>query len=308
MITVIGSINLDYVVVADRIPRPGESVVGTDFFQGFGGKGANQAVGIARLTDQPVQFVGAVGDDEQGNLAVDSLKENGVAVTHVRIVPNVRTGVALITLDQQGQNAIAAAPGANEAVDPDYCRQLPDAVFRDSKLLVVCQEIPLESISVLADRAGANRTPILFDPAPPNSRLVPSGVLKKVQFVTPNETEAEAITGMTPGESLDQWLRVLTKMIPCTGGAIIMTLGDSGCLIFDPASMTESSDAVHLPAQQVTAVDTTAAGDAFNAGLAVGLVEGMDLFDACRFASQVASVSVTRKGAQPSLPARAEVT
>lgn len=308
-ITVVGSINKDFVVRADHLPAPGESVVGTEFFQAFGGKGANQAVGISRLTDAKVHFVGAVGADDIGREALTSLHENGIQTEHVCVIDNVTSGVALIMLDAQGENCISAAPGANEFVDVDYVKSLPEEFFSGTSLMVVCQEIPLEAIEVVVARSAQFSVPILFNPAPPNPRLKHSQILQQVDFLTPNETEVTAITGVQIGSADDSESKILAlkKLRDHGATSIAMTMGKAGCYVFDSKTMSSEQEAVQVPAPVVNALDTTAAGDSFNAALAVALSEGKDFVDACVWANQVAAISVTRKGAQPSLPYRQEI-
>lgn len=308
-ITVVGSINIDFSVRADRLPLPGESVVGDDFLRGFGGKGANQAVGIARLTDRPVRFVGAVGDDELGGLGLQSLRENRIDTGLVRIVPSVSTGVALIMIDRAGENSIVAAPGANAHVDTDYVEQVAERMLAGCELLVICQEIPVEAIERVTELARAASVPVLFDPAPPNPRLRGSRVLQQVDYLTPNETEAAALTDLNAAEIREPagQLRAMEQLLRLGTPAIALTLGAAGCCVFDAQTMQSAGESEWIAAPPVQAVDTTAAGDCFNAALAVALAEKKPFLEACAWANQVAAISVTRRGAQPSLPRRDEL-
>lgn len=308
-ITVVGSINVDFSVRADKLPLPGESVVGDEFLQAFGGKGANQAVGIARLSNRRVRFIGAVGDDDLGKTGVASLNQNRINTNHVRVVENVNTGVALIMIDAAGENCIAAAPGANDHVDIDYIQSLPDEIFTESELFVICQEIPVESIESLVLRAKEHNKPVLFNPAPPNPRLLETSILQLVDFLTPNETEAAAMTGLDASDLNDESGRndAFLKLASMSEASIALTLGKSGCLVFDREQMKSPSEAVLVSPPEVQPVDTTAAGDSFNAALAVGLTEGKSFMESCHWANQCAAISVTRRGAQPSLPYRRDL-
>lgn len=308
-VTVIGSLNVDFTVLSDHLPQPGESVVGREFFQAFGGKGANQAVGISRLGIDQVRFVGAVGGDDIGSAGLQSLQREGVSTEWVRVIPEVKSGVALIMIDAQGENCISAAPGANHCLDEQSITAMPDHVFAESSLLVVCQEIPLEAIAVAVHRAKKFSVPVLFNPAPPNPRLVESGVLQLVDFLTPNETEVTAMTGITikGGTDVVNQQLAMQRIKELGVRHIAITLGGAGCYVYEQA-MGSVENSILLPATPTHAIDTTAAGDSFNAAVAVGLVEGKSFLDACRWANTVAAICVTRKGAQPSLPKRSEVS
>lgn len=308
-ILVVGSINIDFVVKADRLPKPGESVVGTEFFQAFGGKGANQAVGISRLNGPPVSFVGAVGKDSLGDQAIASLLDAGIDCRFVTQIPELSSGVALIMLDKNGENCITAAPGANSAVDEYVIGSLPDELFRSSQLIVVCQEIPVEAIVVLVERAKLFQVPVQFNPAPPNERLKDADILQYIEYLTPNETEVEALTGRPiQPEDLDESARSAISDLRNLGArSIAITLGANGCYVFDEQTMSHPDQALLLRPPKVDAVDTTAAGDAFNAGLAVATCCGKSFVEACRWANRVAATSVTRKGAQPSMPTQNEL-
>lgn len=309
VITVVGSINIDFSVRAAKLPAPGESVVGDEFLRAFGGKGANQAVGIARLTDQPVRFIGAVGNDSLGKEGTESLDKNRINTQFIRVVDGVSTGVALIMLDQRGENCIVAAPGANAFVDPAYIRTLPEEIFQSTCLFVVCQEIPIESIEIVIQRAKKYEVPVLFNPAPPNPRSKDSDVLSQVDYLTPNQTEASEITGVEVARMASEsgQLEAMRRLRDSGARSIAITLGEQGCLVFDDRSMEKVNESIRIETPNVTPVDTTAAGDSFNAALAVALCEGQPFAKACEWANQVAAVTVTRRGAQDSLPLREEL-
>ncbi|MEC9092560.1 MAG: ribokinase [Planctomycetota bacterium] len=309
-ITVIGSINIDFTVRADRLPAPGESVIGHEFFQAFGGKGANQAVGISRLGINPVHFVGAVGNDEIGKSALASLVKNGVSTEFVRTIDGYGSGVALIMIDSEGENCISGAPGANQFVDEIYLETLPDHLFQQSSLIVICQEIPLKTIAVAIQRARTFSVPVLFNPAPPNPELQATDLLESVSFLTPNETEVTAITGISiedPGDTQNK-LTAMKNLVERGIPRIAITMGSQGCFVYDKTVMKTVDESIQLQAPKTQAIDTTAAGDSFNAALAVAIHAGKPFLEACRWANQVASISVTKKGAQPSLPSHDEVS
>ncbi len=293
-VVVLGSSNTDMVVGVPHIPSLGETVLGSDLLVAAGGKGANQAVAAARLGAQ-ITFLGAVGDDDLGGKAVRGLGGEHIDTEHVRVVEGVPSGVALITVDTQGRNAIAVAPGANSRVSPEDVRSA-QALIEESAVLLVQLEIPIEAVheGLRVARAAGCRT--LLNPAPVPGEGLPSDILRLVDVLTPNEGEASALVGMQ-GEASDLAQELLNRGV----GAVVVTLGERGALV----ATSERQQTV--PAHRVDALDTTAAGDAFNGGLAVALAEGRDLFEAARFASAVAALSVTKRGAQPSMPRRDEV-
>ncbi len=293
-VVVLGSSNTDMVVGVARIPSVGETVLGSDLLVAAGGKGANQAVAAARL-GAPVTFLGAVGDDHLGRKAVDGLGGEHIDTEHVRVVEGVPSGVALITVDPQGRNAIAVAPGANSRVSPEDVR-LARALIEESAVLLAQLEIPIEAVheGLRAARAAGCRT--VLNPAPVPGEGLPPDILRLVDVLTPNEGEASALVGMQ-GEASDLAQELLNQGV----GSVVVTLGERGALVATPERQQT------VPAHRVDALDTTAAGDAFNGGLAVALAEGRDLFEAARFASAVAALSVTKWGAQPSMPRRDEV-
>ncbi len=298
-ILVVGSINLDLVVSTNRIPQIGETITGRDFQTFFGGKGANQAVGVARL-GYPVSMIGRVGNDEFGRRLRRALSLAGVQAQAVRVTSQTPSGVALITVESQGRNSIVVIPGANGKLTPwDIRREL--ALVRSAGLILSQLEIPLETVDYLAAAAARFGIPFVLDPAP--AQKLPSSLLKRVAWLTPNETEAGILCGASPDAVTTESARKVAKSLLKRGPQnIALKLGSRG--VYWASGNGES----FVPAFKVQAVDSTAAGDAFNAGLAVSLMKGAEPPEAVRFASAVAALSVTRAGAQPSMPTAREVS
>lgn len=298
-ILVVGSINLDLVVSTNRIPQIGETITGRDFQTFFGGKGANQAVGVARL-GYPVSMIGRVGNDEFGRRLRRALSLAGVQAQAVRVTSQTPSGVSLITVESQGRNSIVVIPGANGKLTPwDIRREL--ALVRSAGLILSQLEIPLETVDYLAAAAARFGIPFVLDPAP--AQKLPSSLLKRVAWLTPNETEAGILCGASPDAVTTESARKVAKSLLKRGPQnIALKLGSRG--VYWASGNGES----FVPAFKVQAVDSTAAGDAFNAGLAVSLMKGAEPPEAVRFASAVAALSVTRAGAQPSMPTSREVS
>lgn len=293
-IVVLGSSNTDMVVPVPHIPSAGETVLGSDLIIAAGGKGANQAVAAARLGGT-VYFLGAVGDDDLGTRAASGLSEEGIDTSHLKVVPGVASGVAVITVDPGGNNAIAVAPGANSHVSANDVRDA-GAAIEAAGVLLVQLETPMHAVRAglkLAREAGC-RT--ILNPAPAPSGGLGDALLNLVDVLTPNEGEAASLAGQdAPPEAL------AGQLLGRGVGAVVITLGERGVWVATPQRHEL------VPAHSVKAVDTTAAGDAFSGAFAVALAEGADLFEAARFAAAAAALSVTKRGAQPSMPRRDEV-
>jgi len=289
-ILVLGSSNTDMIIKLDRIPRPGETILGGAFVTAAGGKGANQAVGAARAGGQ-VTFIARVGQDMFGKQAIAGFVRDGINVKYVFRDKTNPSGVALIFVAKDGENSIAVAGGANAKLSPADVRKAK-AAFAGASVLVMQLETSLETVQVAADLATKAGVRVILNPAP--AQPLPDSLLKRVSILTPNETEAELLTGST-GED------AATKLRARGVATVILTLGARGALIAD-ASGTRL-----VPGFKVKAVDTTAAGDIFNGSLAVALAEGKSLEEAVRFANAAAAISVTRLGAQPSAPTRREI-
>ena len=294
-ICVIGGINMDLVVQVPHIPRPGETVQGGAVTRFPGGKGSNQAVAAGRL-GASVSMIGQVGTDAFGDEMLGTLEEAGVETGGVRRVSSA-TGVALISVAADGQNAIVVAPGANMAWEEAATAEAERAVA-GCRLLVLNLEVPPPVIARAvraAKRAGAR---VILNPAP--HRTGDEACFGEVDLFVPNQVEAALFAGMDP-EKVADWGEVGRRLRRLGPRAVILTLGGEGSLIVD-------QDGAHLvPSFPVSAVDTTAAGDAFVGGLAAALLDGLAIREAVRFANACGALAVTRAGAQPSLPRRAEV-
>jgi ribokinase len=295
-IVVVGSANTDMIIRLKRIPRPGETILGGEFLMAAGGKGANQAVSAARAGGN-VGFIARLGQDAFGDQAVAGYANDRIDVAHIVRDPKLPSGVGLIFLEQGGQNSIAVAGGANDRLSPTDVRTAR-GLFHGASIVLVQLEIPLQTVRTavrLAVQAGAR---VILNPAP--ARALADNLLRQVSIVTPNETEAELLTGIrvTSVASAARAAAVLrARSIP----TVIVTLGARGAFV--------SSDGIQqlVPGFKVRAVDTTAAGDVFNGALAVALAEKQPLTQAIRFANAAAALSVTRLGAQPSAPVRRQI-
>lgn len=299
-VIVVGSINTDLVIRSARLPAPGETVLGGEFYQAAGGKGANQAVAAARASLAPVLFVGAVGDDAFGTAALAGFRRENLNIEFVRTVPGEASGIALILVDEQGQNQISVASGANARLLPEHVDRLPEQVFANAKVLLCSLETPLETVVRALGRARQVGLTTVLNPAPASLAAAGRDVLSLVDVLTPNESEAALLCG---GEQARAGNAEHLARSLCARGCrgVIVTCGDQGCVVGDGRAVQR------LDAHQVAAVDATAAGDAFNGVLAVGLAEGLSLLEAARRANAAAAISVTRRGAQPSLPDRHEI-
>jgi ribokinase len=295
-ITVVGSLNADQVIRAPNLPEVGETVSGGEFAVFAGGKGANQAVAAARLGAR-VSMVGRVGDDPLGPPLRDGLAAEGIDVSQVRAVPGTATGVAFITVDPSGRNTIVVAGGANlrlSAADVESASELIAA----SRLLLLQLEVPMDAVVRAAELARAGGCLLVLDPAP--ARPVPAGLYPLVSVINPNQVEARLLTGTDAADDRGA-AAAAARLLEMGCGAAVIKMGERGAYVAT-RSVRQS-----VPGIPVEAVDSTAAGDAFAAALGVALAEGKDLARAARFANAVAALSVTRAGAQPSMPTRAEV-
>jgi len=295
-IIVVGSSNTDMIIKLDHIPRPGETILGGEFFTAAGGKGANQAVGAARAGGK-VTFIARVGVDMFGDNAVAGFKKEGINTDHVLRDTSSPSGVALIFVAKDGENSIAVAGGANGNLSPEDVIHAGE-LFAGASMLVMQLETPLETVQAAADLAVAAAVPVILNPAP--ARSLPDELLRNISIITPNETEAELLTG-TKVDDHDSASKAADILLARGVKTVIITLGSRGAFV--------AGEGIRklVPGFRVTAVDTTAAGDTFNGALAVALVEGKALEEAVRFANAAAAISVTRMGAQSSVPARMEI-
>jgi len=298
-ILVLGSINTDLVVASSHLPRPGETVIGGSFDQFHGGKGANQAVAAARLARCPVTFVGCIGDDSFGRDSLAHLREENLDCRFIKTVAGVPSGVALILVDADAENAISVASGANFALTPSDIDLIPGEVFDQADVMLASLEIPIETVARSLERAKDHDVTTIVNPAPANVDLL-ERCMDKIDILTPNEGELHKLSGQ-PVDDGSAMIAAARQLLKQGCRKLIVTIGSRGAIVVD------AEDALHIPANRVQAVDTTAAGDAFNGALAVQLVESVTLSEAVRWANQVAAISVTRAGAQSSLPTRDEV-
>ena len=295
-ILVIGSSNTDMVICTGHLPLPGETVIGGTFFMNPGGKGANQAVTVARLGGR-VSFICKTGSDIFGHQANQLFNEEGIDTSYVFSDTKNPSGVALITVDTDAENCIVVAPGANAHLTPNDLKRSAEAV-EAADIILLQLEIPMQTVEAAAMMAYRLGKKVVLNPAPASK--LSAGLLETLYAITPNETEAEAISGIriTDERTAEEAARKIASMGVCN---VIITLGAKGALVFDGAHCEI------VPAYKIQAVDTTAAGDVFNGALVVALSEGRTLPEAVRFACKASAISVTRVGAQNSVPYRTEV-
>ncbi|MBN2410908.1 ribokinase [candidate division KSB1 bacterium] len=292
-IVVIGSSNTDMIIKVPRIPKPGETILGGTFSTAAGGKGANQAVAAARAGGN-VTFVARVGDDMFGNEAIKGFKDDGINVDYVIKDKTAPSGVAEIFVADDGENSIAVASGANANLSPADVGKA-ESVIANADIVIMQLETPVETIEAAAGLAHENGVKVILNPAP--AQPLPDNLLKLINVLTPNESEAELLTGIQVTDTASAKIaaeKLHQKGIPM----VIITMGASGVY----ASAPEFTGPI--PGFKVKAVDTTAAGDVFNGALAVAMAGNQPLTGAIRFANAAAAISVTQLGAQPSAPGR----
>ncbi|MGG2089878.1 ribokinase [Priestia aryabhattai] len=285
-VTVIGSSSMDLVVTSNIRPEAGETVLGESFKTVPGGKGANQAVAAARLGAN-VSMIGCVGEDHYGKAILENFKSNGVSVENVKPVTDSDSGTAHIIL-AEGDNSIVVVKGANDYITPDYVEKAKEKI-KEADIVLIQQEIPEETVEYVAQLCQELKVPLLLNPAP--ARPLKAEVIEQVSYITPNEHEAELLfEGKEKEEVLKQYPNKL-----------FITEGKQGVRYFN------GEKEVLVPSYQVETIDTTGAGDTFNAALAVALAEGMGFEKGIQFANRAASLSVTKFGAQGGMPTRKEV-
>jgi ribokinase len=296
-ILVVGSSNTDLVIRVPAIPRPGETVMGREFQTFPGGKGANQAVAAARAGGN-VLFIASVGDDAYGAEALKAYRLDNIYTEDIKICKGIPSGIAMITIADSGENAIAVAPGANAELTPGDLDEAEEA-FDEADILLVQLEIPLETVRKAMEISRDLGTRVILNPAP--ATKLPGEILACTQLITPNETEAEQLTGIKVKAEKDA--EKAAAVLHDRGIAtVVITLGAAGAFVSDPSTGISKI----IPGYSVEAVDTTAAGDVFNGNLAVALAEGKGLEDAVRMAHAAAALSVMKLGAQSSIPRRKE--
>jgi ribokinase len=295
-IVVIGSANTDMVIKTDHLPVPGETIIGGEFFIYPGGKGANQAVAAARLGGQ-VSFIANIGDDIFGRQSVELIKAEGIDVSGLVIDTNKASGVALISVDKNGENCIAVAPGSNATLFPQTLHQSL-FVLNGAAIVLMQLETPLETVNYVAGLCKSNNATMILNPAP--ACALPDTLYSNIGIITPNEKEAEMLTGIKiSDESSAAEAAIVLKNKGV--GIVIITMGKQGALIVTDEYVKM------IPSPMVDAIDSTGAGDVFNGALAVAIAEGKDLPEAVKFACSAAAISVTRLGAQSSAPGRKEI-
>lgn len=294
-IVVVGSINVDLVINSPKVITMGETIHGEGFFTGSGGKGANQACAIGKLGGN-ISMIGCIGDDSYGKMCLENLKSNGVDLSHVEIVEDVNTGVALIVL-VKGDNCIILEQGANKYVTPDRIEKNQD-IIKKSKLLISQFETPYDSVCRAFAAAKENGVTTMLNPAP--SRAIDHSLYSLIDILIVNEHECFDLTGIKVTDD-DSAQKALTVFIAKGIKIPIITLGSEGAVFFDNNKLCQ------MKPPKVEAVDTTSAGDAFIGALAVQLVEGKTLREGIGYANKVAGITVSRKGAQSSIPNKEEV-
>jgi ribokinase len=299
-IIVLGSLNMDIAALGPRLPQPGETVMGSHFHTAPGGKGANQAYAAAKLGGAgSTAMLGRVGDDDFGRQMIANLVSVGCGADGVRKLQGA-SGVALILIAESGQNSIVVVPGANDRFTPaDIAADAQ--LLRGARYALLQLEVPLPTTIAAARTARAAGLEVILDPAPAPEHLPPE-LLQSVNVLTPNETEASLLVGRKAADvSVDEARTIAAELQSRGVRHVIIKLGAKGCLLL------EGDTATHVPAPMVKAVDTTGAGDNFNAAFAVACSEGASRLDACQFAVHAAAVSVTRMGCQASVPSRTEL-
>jgi len=293
-IVVVGSANTDLVVQIPQFPQPGETILGHNFFQAQGGKGANQAVAAARL-DAELTLAARLGRDAYGQATMGAMQAEGINVDHMVWDDEAPSGVAVIMVDASGENVIAVIPGANQNLCPDDVLAA-EAAIAGADCVLMQLEIPRDTVRAAADVARRHNVPTILNPAP--AKKLPYDLLRSVDILTPNETEAATLAGKYSSRMAKRTAHMLSTEGVKT---IVMTLGADGALVVEPGKSKE------VAAFPTTPVDTTGAGDAFNGALAVALARGDELTAAVQYANAVGALAVSKKGAQPSLPTQQEV-
>jgi ribokinase len=297
-LVVLGSINADHILNIEQFPHPGETVIGKQYKVAFGGKGANQAVAAGR-SGAEIAFIACVGADDIGERIRRQLASDRIDTQPIEAIADSTTGVALIFVNAEGENVIGIDAGANAAVTPDYLARYQQKVI-DADALLMQLESPLETVIAAARLAKQHQTQVILNPAP--ARELPDELLAMIDIITPNETEAQRLTGIAVDND-DDAARAAQALHDKGIATVIITLGSRGVWL----SENGNGSGKRVPGFKVQAVDTIAAGDTFNGALVTALLEGKVMADAVRFAHAAAAIAVTRPGAQPSVPWREEI-
>jgi len=295
-VVVVGSSNTDMIIKLNKIPAPGETVIGGEFSTAAGGKGANQAVAAARAGGD-VAFIACVGEDMFGQQAIDGFVSDQINVDYVYKDESAASGVAFIFVDKKGENSIAVASGANYQLLPEHISKAEEAVT-SAEILVMQLETPVETITAAAKLAKENGVKVILNPAP--AQPLDDELLQNISILTPNEGEAELLTGVNVGDETSAE-NAANLLLDKGLEAVLITLGPKGVFL------GTRRECKMVPGFSVEAIDTTAAGDVFNGALAIGLGENKSFDEAIRFANAAAALSVTKLGAQPSAPTRKEI-
>ena len=295
-ITVIGSSNTDMIMKLNKIPVPGETLIGNEFSTAAGGKGANQAVAAARAGGN-VTFIACIGKDIFGDNAIEGFKKENINTSLIKRNNDTPSGIALIFVDNKGENSIGVAPGSNFELEPKDIDDSLDGIF-DTEIVLSQLEIPIETVKHTASLARQHGNIYILDPAP--AELLSDDLLKNITIITPNETEAEKLTGIAVIDETSAQ-SVCDKLHSRGTDTIILTMGSKG------AFLSNSTHCCLLPSYKVDPVDTTGAGDVFNGALAKALSDGVGIKEAIEFANAAAALSVTKFGAQTSAPKESEI-
>jgi ribokinase len=297
-IAVIGSINTDMVVRSTEIPKPGQTLMGHSFITTGGGKGANQAVAAARLGGE-VSLIAKIGADAFGEISLESFKKEKINTSHIYTDQNAPSGIAIIVVDDKGENIIVVAPGANALLSEDDIQKAEEAI-KNANIILFQLEIPINTVAAGVQLAKEHNRTVMLNPAPASA--IPADILQHIDIITPNQTEALALTGITVND-------IFTAQQACDTlhakgiSIVIITMGEKGAYL---SSGNEKRMVGGYNAGK--AIDTVAAGDTFCGGLAIGIAEGKSLYEAIQFANAAAALSVTKAGAQASIPFREQVT
>lgn len=294
-IVVVGSANTDFVLQVSELPSKGQTVLGDQFTVVRGGKGANQAVAAARLGAE-VTFVARLGTDNFGDEAISAYRQDGIHTDFIVQDPEMHSGVALIVVNPKGENTVSVGPGANSRLSPEDVLAATEAI-READCLLVQLEIPLETVQAALEIAHRHQVRTILNPAP--ARKLPAELLRLVDTLTPNETEAAILAGQDPSAMQSDSLPHLASILGIPH--LVITLGSKGACIL------RNENQEFISPFSITPVDTTASGDAFNGALAVALARGESLAQAVRFANAAGAITATRLGAQPSLPTSQEL-